>query len=287
MEMSAPKIIGAGVIALAMWLGYQSYSDWNSHKVMDTRVAELEGQIQSMRDAEAAKMADMSATLDAVSNRVGVTATDIVNAQKAAAAARKEQAKTEAALRQTMDEHAKSVATLREQSEAELRAVRDETTKAASQIGEVDGRVTTVRTDLDSTKNDLAASKKEIGDVRDSLGRQIARNADELSILKRRGERDYYEFDITKSKDMERVAGIRLQLTKADPKAKRYDVTLQVDDAKLQKKGQLLNEPIHLNVGKDRVRYELVVNSIDKDRIRGYISTPKDSVGGNSVALQD
>lgn len=285
--MSAPKIIGAGVVALAMWLGYQSYSDWNSHNAMDSRVAQLESQIQSMRDADAAKMAEMSTTLDAVSNRVGVTATDIANAQKAAAAARKEQAKTEAALRQTMDEHAKSVAALREQSEQELKAVRDETSKAANQIGEVDGRVSGVRTDLDATKTDLAASKKEIGDVRDSLGRQIARNADELSILKRRGERDYYEFDIAKSKEMQRVAGIRLQLVKTDPKAKRYDVTLQVDDAKLQKKGQLLNEPIHLNVGKDRVRYELVVNSIDKDRIRGYISTPKDSVGGNSVALQD
>jgi hypothetical protein len=29
-------------------------------------------------------------------------------------------------------------------------------------------------------------------------------------------------------------------------------------------------------VGRDRLRYELVVNKVDKDRIRGYISTPKD-----------
>ena len=26
----------------------------------------------------------------------------------------------------------------------------------------------------------------------------------------------------------------------------------------------------------DRLRYELVVNYVDKDRIRGYLSTPKD-----------
>lgn len=284
--MSTPKIIGAGVIGLAIWLGYQSYSGWSSHNAMDTRVAELETQIQNMRDADAARMAEMSTTLDAVQNRVGLTAADIAAAQKAAAAARREQAKADEALRLSLEEQAKNVSTIREQSEAGITAVREETTRAASQIGEVNGQVATVRTDLDATKNDLAASKREIGDVRDSLGRQIARNADELSVLKRRGERDYYEFDLPKSKEMARVAGIRLQLNKADVKAKRYDVTLQVDDSKLQKKGQLLNEPIQLNVGKDRVRYELVVNSIDKDRIKGYISTPKDSVGSSSVALQ-
>ena len=284
--MSTPKIIGAGVIGLAIWLGYQSYSGWSSHNAMDTRVAELETQIQNMRDAEAARMAELSTTLDAVQNRVGLTAADIAAAQKAAAAARREQAKADEALRLSLDEQAKTVSSIREQSEAGITAVREETTRAASQIGEVNGQVAGVRTDLDATKNDLAASKREIGDVRDSLGRQIARNADELTVLKRRGERDYYEFDLPKSKEMARVAGIRLQLNKADVKAKRYDVTLQVDDSKLQKKGQLLNEPIHLNVGKDRVRYELVVNSIDKDRIRGYISTPKDSVGSSSVALQ-
>jgi chromosome segregation ATPase len=270
-----------------MWLGYQSYADWSSHKVMDTRVAELQSEFQKVHDADAAKIADLSTQLEAVQSRVGLTAEDIANAQKAAAAARKEQAKTEAALRQAMEEHAKNMNSIKAQSEAGIQAVREETTKASSQIGEVNGQVASVRTDLDATKTDLAASKREIGDVRDSLGRQIARNADELSVLKRRGERDYYEFDIMKTKDMERVAGIRLQLNKADVKAKRYDVTLQVDDSKLQKKNQLLNEPIQLSVGKERVRYELVVNSIDKDRIRGYISTPKDSVSSNSIALQD
>ena len=286
--MIAPKIIGAGVVGLAMWLGYQSYSDWSSRHTTDTRLAQLESQIQSMHDADAGKIIELSTALDAIQQKVGVTATDITNAQKAAAAARKEQAKAEATLRQQMEEHAKSVDSLREQSDAKLQAIRDQTT---SQFGEVNGQVSTVKTDLDAARSDittnLATNRKEMGDLRDSLGRQIAHNSDELAQLRRKGERDYFEFDIGKTKDMERVAGIRLQLNKVDTKAKRYDVTLQVDDNKLQKKGQLLNEPIQINVGKDRVRYELVVNSIDKDRIRGYVSTPKDSVGASSVALQN
>lgn len=282
--MIAPKILGAGVVALAMWLGYQTYSDRSSQNATDTRLAAIENQLQSMREADAAKIAEISSLLDAVQNRVGVTATDLANARQAAAAARKEIARSETALRQALDDQAKSVSTLREQSDAQLAAVRQETT---SQFGEVNSQVSTVKTDLDATRNDLAANRREMGDIRDSLGREIARNSDELSVLKRRGERDYYEFDIRKTKDMERVAGIRLQLNKADVKAKKYDITLQVDDSKLQKKGQLMNEPIQINVGKDRVRYELIVNTIDKDRIRGYISTPKDSVPSSNVALQD
>jgi len=283
--MIAPKIIGAGVVGLAMWLGYQTYSDRSSQSATDTRLAAIESQLQGMRENDAAKIAEISTLLDAVQNRVGVTATDLSNAQKAAAAARKEQARSETALRQALDEQAKHVNTIREQSDAQFQAVRQET---STQLGEVNGQVSGVKSDLETRKNDLAANRREVGDMRDSLGRQIARNADELAALKRRGERDYFEFDIRKEKDMQRVAGIRLQLNKADVKAKKYDITLQVDDAKLQKKGQLLNEPIQINVGKERVRYELIVNSIDKDRIRGYISTPKDSAGtSNSAALQD
>jgi archaellum component FlaC len=283
--MIAPKIIGAGVVGLAMWLGYQSYSDRTSHNATDTRLAGIETQLQSMREADAAKIAELSTLLDAVQNRVGVTATDLENAQKAATAARKEVARSDAALRQALDEQAKNVNTIREQSDAQLQAVRQET---STQFGEVNGQVSTVKTDLEATKGDLAANRREVGDMRDSLGRQIARNSDELAALKRKGEREYYEFDIRKTKEMERVAGIRLQLNKADVKAKKYDITLQVDDAKLQKKNQLLNEPIQINVGKERARYELIVNSIDKDRIRGYISTPKEGAGaGNSVSLQD
>jgi Tfp pilus assembly protein PilE len=281
-------MIVAGVTALALLTGYQAYSGWTTHNATDARLMELQNQIESLKAAEESRLAELATQLDGVQTRIGMTATEIADAQKAAVAARKEQQKAELALRQSLDENSKKMESIREQQAAGLAAglqeVRQETT---SQFTQVNGQVSTVKGDLDVTKADLAASRREIGDVRDTLGRQIAHNAEELSVLKRRGERDYYEFDIKKAKDMSRVAGIRIQLTKADPKARKYDLALQVDDAKLQKKGQLVNEPINLSVGKDRIRYELVVNAIDKDRIRGYISTPKDSVGSNSVAFQD
>jgi molecular chaperone GrpE (heat shock protein) len=284
--IGAKGLIAVAAVGVAL-LGFNTYSDWSSRNAADARMVELESQIQSLRDTETSRISELTTQIDAVQSRVGVTAEDVANYQKSAAAARKEQARAEAALKQAIDEHAKGIEAVREQSTAGLQEVRQE---ATSKVAEVGTQVAGVKTDLDATRTDLANSRsamsKEINDVRDSLGRQIAHNADELSVLKRRGERDYFEFDLRKTKDMARVAGIRLQLTKTDPKARRYDVTLQVDDNKLQKKGQLINEPIQLNVGKDRARYELIVNFIDKDHIRGYISTPKDSASP-AIALQD
>jgi hypothetical protein len=285
--MIGPKSFIAVAVAGLALLGFNTYSDWSSRHANDARVMELESQIKTLRDTDASRIAELTTQLDAVQDRVGVTAEDIANYQKSAAAARKEQARAEIALKQALEEQSKNLASVRDQSTAQLQEVRQE---ATSKVDQVNTQVAGVRTDLDSTKNDLANSRrdmsKEINDVRDSLGRQIAHNADELSVLKRRGERDYFEFALNKSsKDMARVAGIRMQLNKADVKAKRYDVTLQVDDNKVQKKGQLINEPIHLNVGKDRARYEVIVNFIDTDQVRGYISTPKDSASP-AVALQ-
>lgn len=284
--MIGPKSFIAVAVAGLALLGFNTYSDWSSRNMTASRLTELESQIQTLRDTDAIRIKEISTQLDAVQQRVGVTSEDVATYSKSMAAARKEQAKAEAALKQALEEQSKNLASVRDLSTQGLQEVRQE---ANSQIGQVNTQVSGVRTDLDSTKNELANSRrdmsKEINDVRDSLGRQIAHNADELAVLKRRGERDYFEFDIRKTKEMARVAGIRMQLTKADVKARRYDVTLQVDDNKVQKKGQLINEPIQINVGKDRARYEVIVNFIDKDHIRGYISTPKDAASP-SVALQ-
>ena len=131
-----------------------------------------------------------------------------------------------------------------------------------------------VRTDLDSTRQDLASSRKDITDVKT----QVARNGTELAELRRKGERDYFEFDMPKSQVFERIADVQVQLKKTDVKRQKYNVMIQADDSRVEKKDRGVNEPIQFLVGRDRLRYEFVVNYIDKDRIRGYVSTPKDKV---------
>ncbi len=69
-----------------------------------------------------------------------------------------------------------------------------------------------------------------------------------------------------------------MELKDTDQKHQKYDVIIHVDDSKLEKKDRTANEPVQFLVGRDKLRYEVVVNFVDKDRIRGYLSTPKDKV---------
>jgi cell division protein FtsB len=115
-------------------------------------------------------------------------------------------------------------------------------------------------TGLDSTRNDLNGS--------------IARTHDELVSLEQRGERNYFEFDLTKAKHFQREGPISVSLRKADPKHKRYDLALFVDDNQLSKKNVNLYEPVWIN-GSDMQQVQLVVNKVDKDHIHGYVSAPK------------
>src|SRR5712671_6175306 len=167
------------------------------------------------------------------------------------------------------------VAAVREEASTKVAEVQ----KAAdTKIGTVAGDVKTVATNLETTNRDLAASRRDLVDVKNTLAEQIAHNSSELSDLKKKGERDYVEFDIKKGKKgvMSRIADIQVALNDTDPKKNKYGITIQVDDNKLDKKDLTINQPVQFLVGRDKLRYEIVVNIVDKDRIRGYLSAPKD-----------
>jgi hypothetical protein len=121
------------------------------------------------------------------------------------------------------------------------------------------------------TRTDLEAS---IGSTRDDLNGSIARTHDELVSLEQRGERNYFEFDLSKAKHFQREGPIMVSLRKADPKHKRYDVALVVDDALLKKSGVNIYEPVWIS-GSDMQQVQLVVNKVDKDHVHGYVSAPK------------
>src|SRR5262249_29869477 len=112
-------------------------------------------------------------------------------------------------------------------------------------------------------------------------------NSTELAELRKKGERDFVEFDIRKAKDFQRVGDVLVQLRNTDVKRQKFDVVINADDSAITKKERTANEPITFLVGRDRARYELVVNYVDKDRIRGYLSTPKDKlVAAESPSLR-
>ncbi|PYS02603.1 MAG: hypothetical protein DMG12_13575 [Acidobacteria bacterium] len=266
-------------LILILAVGYVSYS---TRTELERQIAglqeELADQARAMKAART-QATDMAADIDLVRKRAGVTAQELESARKFAERLRAEQEKAKEQLASELASKANStdVAAARQEASTKLAEVQQ---SSEAKIGTVSGEVKTVAANLDVTRADLAASRREITDVRTTLSQQIARNAGELADLRKKGERDFFEFDIKKPKknEMARVADIQLQLRRTDPKKAKYDVVIQVDDSRLEKKERTANEPVQFLVGRDKLRYEIVVNYVDKDRIRGYLSTPKDKV---------
>lgn len=150
--------------------------------------------------------------------------------------------------------------------------------EASTKIAAVNTEVGAAKTDIAATRKDLEATKVQltsaIGDIT-KANTLIARNHDELLELRRRGERNFIEFDLPKEKQPRRIGDISMQLKNADPKKQKYSVLLIAEDAHNEKKDKTVNEPVQFYMGRSRALYEVVVNKVTKDRITGYLSTPK------------
>lgn len=167
----------------------------------------------------------------------------------------------------------------KEQLSTEIQQKTAEVSAAAdTKIGEVKTEVATVKTDVTNTKSELDKTISELKSVRGDLGVQsglIATNGTELQALKRLGERNYYEFNLGKTKQPQRIGDIMVQLKKTDQKKNRYTVEVTVDDKRIEKKDKTTNEPVQFLTSKARQPYEFVVNEVRKDVIVGYLATPK------------
>jgi len=156
---------------------------------------------------------------------------------------------------------------------------------ADTQIAAVNTDVTGVKSQLGMTQAELQKTVADLKKVTGDLGVQsgyIATNGKELAALKRLGERNIVEFNLAKSKQPQRVGDISLTLKKADPKRNKYTIEVLADDKTTEKKDRTINEPVQFYVAKGgRLPYEIVVNQVGKDKIVGYLSTPKDQVARN------
>ena len=64
-------------------------------------------------------------------------------------------------------------------------------------------------------------------------------------------------------------------MRKVDEKHSRYTLDVSADDRNIEKKDKNLDEPVQFYTGKNPVLFELVVNNIEKNKVSGYLSTPK------------
>jgi type II secretory pathway component PulJ len=162
--------------------------------------------------------------------------------------------------------------------ETAQKATAQQVSSISTDVTSVKTDVGGVKTDLGKTQNDLAGAIAQLTSMRGDVNGQstlIARNHDELEVLKHKGDRNYYEFTLQKGKRSP-VSTVSLELKKTDAKKNKFTLVVYSDDKAYEKKDRNLNEPLQFYSGKDPMLYEIVVNNIpNKNQIVGYLSTPK------------
>jgi DNA anti-recombination protein RmuC len=181
-----------------------------------------------------------------------------------------------------MDDRAKEIARREQVDSARLESAQKQT---AQQVAAVSTDVSSVKTDVGGVKTDVAKTQSDLagalsqltsmkGDLSDHSS-LIARNHDELEVLKHKGDRNYYEFTLVKGQ-RKPVGTVSLELKKTDSKKSKFNLVVYADDKTYEKKDKNLNEPLQFYAGKDPALFEIVVNNIsNKNQIGGYLSTPK------------
>jgi len=267
------------IIILLLAVVYLFYDNSQFKKATRTEMAKLTEQVQTLesnnkqqQDTLLSQISGLKGEVAGAQEAVGTTKSEL---KKTAAQIKAEGQRTKQELSQALANKADTTQVAAQVQEAKADA-ENKIGQVSTEVGGVKTQVVAVRSDLENTRRDLEGTQRQLVDVRETLGAAVAKNASELAQLRVRGERDYFEFTIPKKKEMTKVEDIRLILTKTDPKKGKYNVTVVVDDNKLEKKDRSVNEPVQFLVGHNRVRYELVVNWVQKDKVGGYLSIPKD-----------
>lgn len=223
--------------------------------------ADINGSLEKMRIDSSAAVQNSRRTVEDLQAQL--------RAQRKAASREVGQAKIDAQNR-VADLQAK-VAQAQQQQQQAIDAVKQTADTATTKIASVSTDVQNNKTQLDQT---IANLKRVVGDV-DNHASLIATNGKELDALRQLGERNYAQFTLHKSKQPQRVGDVMIQLRKADPKHNRFTLNVIADDKKVEKKDRTINEPIQFYTSKARQPEEIVVNSVSKNTITGYLSMPK------------
>lgn len=128
---------------------------------------------------------------------------------------------------------------------------------------------------LDEQGRAIQSTQQDLANARTELTGSIAKTHDELVLLEKKGERSYFEFDLEKTGQFQRQGPVSIRLKKANTKHAYADLELLVDDSKLSKKHVNVYEPVVFYPADEKVPVEIVINSVTKNHIHGYVSAPK------------
>jgi len=236
-------------VAGAVFFGYDMHN-----KV--TRLIDDQTASQQQIAALSKRMQSAEADDEALGEKIGLT--------------KKEMAERAAELQRSQQAAAQRLA---EQEKKDVNAI-------GSEVGTVKNDVGGVKTDLGTTKASLEETKAQLQRTIGDLGVQsglIANTRGDLEVLKHKGDRQYYEFTLLKGAKPQAVSTVSLQLKKTDPKKGKYTLNVTSDDKTIEKKDRNQSEPVQFYTGREHMLYELVVWTVDKNKITGYVSTPKNA----------
>jgi predicted nucleic acid-binding Zn-ribbon protein len=248
----------AGVAALA----FAGYSTSGKLQQQLSKSDEQNKILTAQLEQANSRIAELKGQVEVTSQKVGMTQAEIAEARSRAEAIRKQQTASDQKL-------SEEISASQKESEAKIGAV-------ATDLGGAKKDIESTRNDLEATKGKLERASGDMG-VMSGL---IARNHDDLEELRRKGDRNYYEFTIQKAKNAQRVGPVQIALNKTDQKKSKYTMTVLADDKSIEKKDRTAGEPVQFYVkGTARLSpYEIVVFDVGKNQITGYLSTPKEGV---------
>src|SRR5580704_4572148 len=157
----------------------------------------------------------------------------------------------------------------------------------STDVGSVKTEVGSVRSDVDTANSNIDVAKNELQRMRGDLGLMsglVATNGKEIQTLRDLGDRNIFEFTLSKSAGPQKVGDIQIALRKVDVKRSRYTVDVLADDKRVEKKDKGANEPVQFYTAGARQPYELVINQVKNNQVVGYLATPKVIVSTSHVA---
>jgi chromosome segregation ATPase len=264
--------IGGLAIALAGVSGYEFHRINQLEQKLSSMSTVTQNDLAAIRESTSSTAMAMRSTVDALGQQLEAKTTQATAGyQRTLANARMH---AEKLVKQVNEQNQAN----QERLNAELGEVRSTATANAEKVTGLESNLGTVKTEVTETRSMLDGAVGDLKSVRGDLGVQsglIATNAKELAALRELGERNYFEFTISKKNTPTKVGNITLALKKSDVKRNKFNLEVIADDKRVEKKDRTINEPVQFYVSGARMPYELVVNEVAKDKIVGYLATPK------------
>ena len=254
------------LVVAALYVIVSLYFIFETRSRLTSAVTAQDAAIERLRERQAATEENLKASNENLTQQLGITARGLQAA------------------------YAGTTAEIRQNQRAFERRLQDQQNAAADQVT---FEVANVRTELNGAKREIAATRTDLESTKVKLDRAIgdltgqssliARTREDLEELKHRGDRTYYEFTLNKGERPTQLSTVRVQLKKADAKKNKFTLSVITDDRIIEKKDRGAAEPLQFYTGRNRQLYEVVIFTVEKDRVTGYLSTPKSSgmvVGG-------